>query len=70
MAQEPSSLPFKAQKECKGGFITYIYLQTFISAVETKIKVKTDSQKCCCCPPLLFAQIPLNAEKPSNHLMC
>lgn len=44
MAQEPSSLPFKAQKECKGGFITYIYLQTFISAVETKIKVKTDSR--------------------------
>ena len=34
--QEPFILPLKVQKKCKGIFITYIYLQTFISTVETK----------------------------------
>lgn len=65
MAQEPFPPPFKVQKECKGIFITYIYLQTCISTVETKIiKVKTDSQKWNHCPPILFAQNTFNV---TNH---
>lgn len=40
-------------------FITYIYLQTFMSTMENKIKVKTGSQKCGHFPPVLFARIAL-----------
>lgn len=71
MAQEPVPPPFKVQKECKRIFITYIYLQTCISTVETKItKVKTDSQKCGHCPPISFAQNTFNAtnHQPSHAL--
>ena len=40
MAQEPFSLPFKVQKECKAGFITYVYLQILVSTMEKSPRSK------------------------------
>lgn len=69
MAQEPFLYHLGPERMQRDFY--HLYLQTFISTVETKIKIKTDSQKCSHSSQILFAPIPLMQQtiKPSQaHL--